>query len=230
MRTLQVREFESINCGAAFQAETRTVTAAQAEALEGFSERYRTSRGVQVFRNGPRSSLIAQNFVGLISLGAHQVEVLPKIERTTYQARRSLAGMIAVTLGLQLHTETTGHVDRVDETILELIIALFCEQLWRSVRGGIVRRYVSRSENLVVLRGRLDVAQQLRLNIARPDRLYCVFDEFSDDNGLNRLLKAALRLICRVARGEATQRSIAELLFCFQDVATCPRPRPPGFT
>lgn len=222
MQTLQVREFGSIRCGATFDPEACTVTPGQADALERLSERYRVTRGFQVFRNGPKSSLIAQNYVGLISLGSQQVEVLPKIDGTAYQARRSLAGMVAATLGLELHTETTGLVERVDDTILEFIVRLFCEELWKAVRQGIARQYVSRAENLVVVRGRLNVAQQLRQNLARPDRLYCEFDEFSDDNPLNQLLKAALRVVLGVTRRESTQRSSAELLFCLQDVSDVP--------
>lgn len=69
-----------------------------------------------------------------------------------------------------------------------------------------------------MLRGRIDIAQQVRRNLARPDRLHCRFDEFTADNPLNRVLKAALRALLRIARGQSTARSVAELLFCFADV------------
>lgn len=64
----------------------------------------------------------------------------------------------------------------------------------------------------------LSVTDQIRQNLARPDRLACVFDEFSENNMLNQALKAALRVLAKVAQSQANQRNIAELIFCFQDV------------
>jgi len=69
-----------------------------------------------------------------------------------------------------------------------------------------------------MLRGRLSVADQIRRNLSRPDRLACIFDEFSENNPLNQALKAALRVLSKVAKTQANQRNIAELVFCFQDV------------
>jgi 5-methylcytosine-specific restriction enzyme subunit McrC len=48
--------------------------------------------------------------------------------------------------------------------------------------------------------------------------LACDFDEFSENNLLNQVLKAALCVLLPLARSQENQRSLAELLFCFQDV------------
>lgn len=216
---LRVQEYGRIHCGSAFSPESRTVTLAQHRELERFSESYRRTRGVTVFQNGPRNSLVAQNYVGVIQLGRHQVEVLPKIDGENHEVRHSLVRMVAATLGLTLHADTVSAVERTDHSILEVLIRLYCEQLWLQVRRGMLRRYESREDNLTVLRGRLNVSRQLRHNLARPDRLHCTFDEFCEDNPLNRVLKAALRILLGAARAESTVRSVSELLFCFQDVS-----------
>ncbi len=216
---LRVHEYGRIHCGAGFSPESRTVTLAQHRELERFSESYRRTRGVTVFQNGPRNSLVAQNYVGVIQLGRHQVEVLPKIDGEDHEVRRSLVRMVAATLGLTLHADNVSALERTDHSILEVLIRLYCEQLWLQVRRGMLRRYEAREDNLVVLRGRLNVSRQLRHNLARPDRLHCTFYEFSEDNPLNRVLKAALRILLGAARVESTVRSVSELLFCFQDVS-----------
>ena len=218
MAILRVREYERLGCGVSFAPEKREVTLAQRNALEHFSESYKRTRGLTVFQNGPKNTLVAQNFVGVINLGKHQIEVLPKIEGTDTDVRCNLMKMVAETLDMKLHADSLSEIDRNDQTILELMIRLFCVELWSAVRRGIVRRYEPHEENLVVLRGRLNVAQQIRHNLARPDRLHCKFDEFCDDNELNRVLKCALRVVLGVARTPSTARSVSELLFCFQDV------------
>ena len=210
MAVLQLREFDRIQCGAAF-------THQRAE-LERFSERYQQTKGATVFLHGPRGSLVAQNFVGVIHLGKHQIEVLPKIEGDVSQVRHNLASMVAATLGLTLLADAQTQVGRVNETVLDVMIRLYCEQLWKAVRQGMVRRYEACEDNLLVLRGRLSIGQQIRHNLARPDRLHCTFDEFTADTALNRVLKTALRVLVKVVRGSASSRSINELLFCFQDV------------
>lgn len=216
---LQVGEFEQITCGPRWDAQGRAVTSAQRSQLERISEAFRRARGKPVFANGPRGSLVAQNFVGVVCLGRCQVEILPKVGGAM---RKSLLPMIAATLDLVVDGQPSGQVGESDESVLEPIIRLFCSELWGAVRRGMIHQYVKREENLAVMRGKLQVANQLRHNLARVERLHCEFDEFSQDNSLNRLLKAALRLLLGVTRSATNARSLSELLFCFQDVADTP--------
>jgi len=218
MAVLALREFERITCGEAFDPNGRVVRADQHRALESFSENYQKQHNVTVFQHGPRRTLVAQNFVGVVNLGRDQVEILPKIEGDVSQVRHNLAKMISVAMDLELYDADVSKVDNHSDSILEVLIRLFCQKLWQCVRRGMVRQYEIRNENLAMLRGRLSVPEQIRVNLARPDRLACVFDEFSENNPLNQVLKAALQVLSRVAKTQANQRNVAELLFCFQEV------------
>lgn len=221
-KVLRVTEYQAIRKAEAFSASERTVTPVQFQQLERFNERFERQRKIKVFQYGARNTLVAQNFVGVIHLGAYQVEVLPKIEAAENRIRQNLLQMVASTLNLKLHGNELGLLDRANQSILEVLIRLYCDLLWEAVHKGMVRRYESRQDNLVVLRGRLNMAQQLRHNLARPDRLHCTFDEFTQDNVLNRALKAALRVLFRLAKTESSAKSLAELLFCFDGVADMP--------
>jgi 5-methylcytosine-specific restriction enzyme subunit McrC len=86
-----------------------------------------------------------------------------------------------------------------------------------------LRRYEHREENLAVLRGRLGIAEQVRLNAANPERLYCRFDEFQEDNPLNQVLKAGLKFLLNVSRQFDNQRQLAEMLLTFDSVSDLPR-------
>jgi len=221
-KVLRVTEYQSIRKAETFSGAERTLTPAQFQQLERFNERFERKRKVKVFQYGARNTLVARNFVGVIHLGAYQVEVLPKIEAGEHRIRHNLLQMVASTLNLKLHGGELGQIERANQSILEVLIRLYCDLLWEAVHKGMVRRYESRQDSLVALRGRLNVAQQLRHNLARPDRLHCTFDEFTQDNALNRALKAALRVLFRLARTESSSKSLAELLFCFDDVADMP--------
>ena len=222
MAVLALREFERITCGEVFDPEARVVRPDQHRALERFSENYQKLHKVTVFQHGPRRSLVAQNFVGVVNLGRDQVEILPKIEGEVSQVRHNLAKMISIALDLELYDEDLSKVDKHADNFLEIFIRLFCQKLWQCVRRGMVRQYETKHENLAMLRGRLSVQDQIRLNLARPDRLACTFDEFSENNPLNQALKAALQVLRMVSKTQANQRNLAELLFCFQDVDDVP--------
>ena len=218
MSVLSVQEFQHIHCAKSFDCIERSVTEQQHGLLERFNEDYRRRLKISVFQHGPRRRLTAQNYVGIINLGRHQVEVLPKIECDENQVRRSLARMISMAMDLDLHGDAETHAAKHEDSVLEILIRLFCDKLWQAVRRGMLRRYESRADNLTVLRGRLSIPNQIRLNLARPDRLFCLFDEFTENHLLNQVLKAALRILHRVSRSQENLRNIAELLFCFQDV------------
>lgn len=218
MAVLALREFDRIDCGEFFDPATRKVRKDQHRALERFSEQFQAKTGTAVFQHGPRQSLVAQNMVGVVNIGHDQVEVLPKIEGDVPQVRNNLAKMIAIVMDLDVHDDDLTKADRYSDSILEVLIRLFCQKLWQCVRRGMVRRYEVQRENLSTLRGRLSISDQIRHNLARPDRLACIFDEFTEDNPLNQALKAALRVLSKVARSQQSQREVAELLFCFHGV------------
>lgn len=222
MAVLAVQEYQRIQCGDTFDAAARTITPAHHRLLERTCEEYKRRFGASPFEHGPRQCFVAKNFVGVISLGRDQIEVLPKIESETTQVRQSLSSMIATALNMDLHAPGTGQMDHTADSVLEILVRLFCRNMWQMVKRGLVRKYLGQSENLPVLRGRLSVARQIRSNLARPDRLACDFDEFSENNLVNQVLRGALRVLLPVVRSPGNQRNLAELLFCFQEVDDLP--------
>ena len=221
MAVLHIQEYGRIHCGDKFDPLSKTVTKAQRHRLEKFSEEYKRQHKVAVLQYGPHQTLVAQNFVGVINLGRDQVEVLPKIDGLAgneTQVRQNLAEMIACTLDLTLRDGDASKMNLPSDSILEILIRLFCKHLWLEVHKGMLRSYEHRSDTLTVLRGRLSVERQIRENSLRPDLLACDFDEFTENNQLNQTLKAALRVLSRVTRSSSNQRSVSELLFCFNEV------------
>lgn len=70
--------------------------------------------------------------------------------------------------------------------------------------------YVSRSENLKKVKGRISILKNERQNIAirRYDRVFCEYDEYSTDIPENRLIKKALLFSQRLLQG-LNERSAA---------------------
>ena len=92
-----------------------------------------------------------------------------------------------------------------------MLIGLFASRLLVAVRRGLPRRYVGHEEDLLLLRGRLNVVRQVTRFAARPDVLACRFDELSEDTPLNRVFKAVVRRLTRITHSAANARLLAEL-------------------
>lgn len=213
MALIAVREYERLAVGE-FDPSRPSVTPAQAERLTTLAPVY----GFEVFKYVNGKTLAAQNYVGSIQLGPHSIDVLPKIDGAETDVRRNLVTMLAVALDLEISEGDVARVATQGCGILEILIRLFCDKLFAQVGRGLVRRYEGRAENLSVVRGRLGIPEQLRLNAGNPERLFCRFDEFQEDNPLNQILKACVRCLFAASRDLRNQQRLSELLLIFEGV------------
>ena len=219
MALISVREYKSLKIGEfdPVGKEGPSVTEQQADLLTTT----KITNGLEIFKHG-KKSLIAQQYVGVFQLGPHTVEVLPKIDGDDQSVRRNLVAMLAVALDLDLSEGEAARVATQNHGILEILIRLFCDKLFIQVKKGLVRRYEGREDNLSVLRGKLGIAEQVRLNAANPERLFCRFDEFLEDNPLNQILSAAIRLLLKISRELGNQRNLEKLMLVFEGVSDYP--------
>ena len=168
--------------------------------------------------------LKAAQVVGILAVQGKTLEILPKIDGDAAAVRRALVHMLAVAHGLHVADGELASLDTQRRDLLELLIGLFAKRLLTAVRRGLPRRYVGHEDDLRLLRGRLNVIRQVTHLAARPDLLACRFDEFSEDTPLNRVLKAAVRRLARVARTAANARRLAELTARFEFTGDSPDP------
>lgn len=75
-----------------------------------------------------------------------------------------------------------------------LLVVQFLMTVKRISAKGLRRGYVAREENLNKVKGRIDIRRNERRNVlmGHNERIYCKFDEFSENTPENRLLKKAL--------------------------------------
>ncbi|AGC47224.1 5-methylcytosine restriction system component-like protein [Myxococcus stipitatus DSM 14675] len=110
---------------------------------------------------------------------------------------------------------------RLDETTIlgeagelaEVMQLLFMKALERALRGGLVRGYVSREEELAAMRGRLDVGGLVLRRFGVVPPLPCTYDELTIDTEPNRrLLAAAVRLAVLPGGKMALAQRLRELV------------------
>ncbi len=189
-------------------------------------------RGESGVLEDQRHALRARGVVGVIAADDCSLEVLPKIDvpaadgsaEERGEIRKRLVHMLAVALDLKIETGRLTDLDWQHETLLEILIRIFCDKLTEAVRRGMPRRYIAHEEDLSTLRGTLDLPRQFTHHAANPSRLACRFDELSEDIALNRIMKVTIAHLSRMSRRVANLQWLRELAFVYADIATVPVP------
>ena len=187
------------------------------ELAEKATKRLKVS--LPVLTRTAKPSLSAGQVVGVLSTPHINLEILPKIDSDDDSAlRRSLVRMLAVARNLPIADHELAQLDIQHENLLEIFIRIFSNRLLEAVRRGLPHRYQRHEDDLPRLRGKLHIPRQFTRNAVRPDRLACVFDEFSADTPLNRVLKATVVRLLAISKSAANRRKLAELLSRFDSV------------
>lgn len=114
-----------------------------------------------------------------------------------------------------------NNYENVLKESFERIQDLFAEILYRGIsyqlKQGLYREYIDRQDNLPVLRGKLDKRGTINNRIARRQVLSCEYDELSEDNAFNRILKTTAGVLIREKTVESKRKSQLKSLMPFFD-------------
>jgi 5-methylcytosine-specific restriction enzyme subunit McrC len=141
----------------------------------------------------------AGSMVGVVAAGDTTVVIEPKIPMESV-----LVLMAATPPSEKWLTDEAGLGESPD--LLRLVVHAYATALDRALSRGMRREYREQREELVGLRGRIDIATISRRPFAST-RIPCVYDEYTPDTGLNRLLLAAVRRCARVPGVAGTDRT-----------------------
>ena len=94
------------------------------------------------------------------------------------------------------------------EQAQDLFAAILSKGVAQQLKQGLYREYITKHETLSVMRGKLDMQETIRNRIQRKQKLACEFDELSENNLFNQILKTTLHYLVR-DDGVGADRKIA---------------------
>ena len=220
-----IREWERISYGT---GETEIPQShADRLAAEARASAFSGRGGEGVLEHG-RKTLRARGVVGVIATPGCQLEILPKIEGAhesdvdNATLRHRLIHMLAVARDLRIDVRANAQLGWQRDTLLELLIRLYCSKLADAVRQSMPQQYTEQQDDLPTLRGRLDVTRQFSTHTVSPQKLACRFDARTPDIALNQVMRATILKLARLARAPDNQRALRELNFAYADISEVP--------
>ena len=192
--------------------------------LKRFDQRGRAEKD-QVFSWSDGSTRTTQ-WVGVIQVPGLQVEVLPKIDEADLngkdekktQTRSNLLYMLSVAGQVPVRERDVARLTSRKASLSEALAAIFADRLRRELLRGLERSYIRREDNLRWFKGKLLIAQQVLRNAAHRERFFCRFDEFSEDTLMNRIFRAACRVLLNSTHTPSTQDRLRHCLLLLDGV------------
>ena len=110
---------------------------------------------------------------------------------------------------------------RDGDVFLDIIALLFKNEVEKILEQGILKKYVSREENINYLKGNLLIKQQLSLNFINKNKFYCDFDEHIFDILENQIMLCALNLLVQLVHDNNLRIELSKLKTILEKSINC---------
>ena len=138
------------------------------------------------------------SYVGIIQIGNLCIEILPKIDQHNQNHslwQQVLIDMLRYCRLLKINQIGTATVNARFNSILELYLEVFLNEVRQLLQEGLIKSYSRKEENSLVLKGRLVVPKQMRHNQLSRERFYINYQKYDYNHPLNQIIRQGLNLI-----------------------------------
>ena len=103
----------------------------------------------------------------------------------------------------------------------DLFAAILARGVSVQLKRGLYREYVSVRDNIAVVRGKVELANTLRLKQKKIQKLSCNYDEFSENNIYNQILKTTMQMLLHTDNVDNVRKNeLKKLIVFFSSVDT----------
>ena len=88
------------------------------------------------------------------------------------------------------------------ENMHNLFAAILAKGISRQLKQGLYREYLDHKENMAVVHGKIDMPGTIRNQLSRKRVLTCEYDNLSENNVLNQIIKTTVTILLRHGRVE----------------------------
>ena len=104
------------------------------------------------------------------------------------------------------------------DNVGELCAAILSKGVSLQLKRGLGKEYVSETEPLSSLRGKIDIAESIKAQSMLRKQLVCTYDDFTVNSYMNRIIKSTMDLLIRSDISKARKKELRKLLVFFGEV------------
>ena len=97
----------------------------------------------------------------------------------------------------------------------ELCAAILDKGIGIQLKHGLRRDYVSKSESLSTLQGKLNISESIKTQTMLKKQMICTYDEFSTNIQFNQIIKSTVLLLLKANITNSRKKSLRKLLLFF---------------
>ncbi|AHC16009.1 McrC family protein [Salinispira pacifica] len=171
------------------------------------------------------------HYVGFLSKGNTQLQILPKIfAGASYpnpleeqqQASQLLHRLLTWSDFMNFKELSDSTVTDEEASLLEQIIRLFVHRFIRLHQRDVHRNYIHEEDELLYIRGKILFPDSFYTGLKRPGYLKNKFDELSMDNLINGTIKSTLQIMLLSSRSMNNKRLLRQAIGYLEDVSELP--------
>lgn len=105
------------------------------------------------------------------------------------------------------------------ENTADLMAAILAKGISIQIKRGIGKEYISQTESLSTMRGKIDIAESLKTQSLLKKQMVCDYDEFSTNGTMNRIIKSTVELLIYFGNIPIKRiKELKKLMIYFTDV------------
>ena len=162
-----------------------------------------------------------RQFVGVISVGDLQIEVLPKADKNAGDKdiwESHLMEMLKVVYKLKVKLPSKADQQVKRSPVLDVFLDRFMDEVEHLMHIGLVKAYRRIENNRNALKGRLVMSKHIIKNLVHKERFYVEYTTYDRNHIFNRLLYKALRVIPDISAHSYTHSRAKTLMFEFPEL------------
>ena len=104
------------------------------------------------------------------------------------------------------------------ENIGDLCAAILIKGISSQIKRGLVREYISETEALSSLKGRINISDSIKSNSIIKNQMVCTYDEFSLNSYVNRIIKTTVEILIKSDISKNRKKELRKLIIFFSEV------------
>ena len=161
------------------------------------------------------------NYVGIIKINNLIIEILPKISLSNdiIKDRKMLIFMLSKCNKLSVDIKELLNSNILNNSLLDILAKVYSKKLLNELQKGLYREYVSKEEALSIIKGKILISKSIKENTINKNKMNCKYDEFTEDNLFNAILKRAINVILFSIKNDDVKKELNIINNLINDVS-----------